>query len=158
VALYDWLLFLHVLAAASMVASVVLFTFLIVKGWNLEVPSDVVRIFRLSKTGDVLVAVGAIGVLVLGIWLAIEVEGYEIWDGWIVAAIVLWIFLGAVGNMTGKVYYAARDRARALAAEGDAPSPELNAMLRSSRGLALHAASVVFTLAILVDMIYKPGA
>jgi uncharacterized membrane protein len=146
---YETLLFLHILTAFAIVATVVVFS-----AFALGLAAD----SRVLAVGNVLWAVGGLGVLVFGVWLALYVEGYEIWDGWIVAAIVLWIFLGAVGNMTGKVYYAARDRARALAAEGDAPSPELNAMLRSSRGLALHAASVVFTLAILVDMIYKPGA
>jgi len=156
--LYDWLLFLHVLAAVALVAALVLYTFLIAVSWNLDVPSHVVRVFRLTRTGDVLVGVGSIGVLVFGIWLAIEVDGYELWDGWILAAIVLWIVLGAVGSLTGKAYNAVRDRARVLAAEGDAPSSELNAMLRSSRGLMLHSVAVVVTLALLVDMIYKPGA
>jgi uncharacterized membrane protein len=156
--LYDWLLFLHVLAAVALVAALVLYTFLIAVSWNLDVPSHVVRVFHLTRTGDVLVGVGSIGVLVFGIWLAIDVDGYELWDGWILAAIVLWVVLGAVGSLTGKAYNAVRDRAKALAAEGNAPSSELNAMLRSSRGLMLHTVAVVVTLALLVDMIYKPGA
>lgn len=156
--LYDWLLFLHVLAAVALVAALVLYTFLIVVLRDVDVPSDAVRLFRLSRVGDVLTGIGAIGVLVFGVWLAIEVDGYEIWDGWVLAAIVLWIVMGAVGQQTGSTYNAARDRARALVAEGDAPSSELNAMLRSSRGRILHTAAVVSALALLVDMIYKPGA
>jgi hypothetical protein len=34
---------------------------------------------------------GGLATLVLGIWLAIYVDGYEVWDGWIIAAIVLWL-------------------------------------------------------------------
>ena len=34
--------------------------------------------------------VGGLGVLVFGVWLALEVDGYELWDGWIIAAMVLW--------------------------------------------------------------------
>ncbi len=40
----------------------------------------------------------------------------------------------------------------------DEPSPELNAMLRSQRGAVFHTLFVLVTLAILVVMIYKPGA
>ena len=156
--LYDWLLFLHVLAAVALVAALVLYTFLIVVLRDVDVPSDAVRLFRLSRVGDVLTGIGAIGVLVFGVWLAIEVDGYEIWDGWVLAAIALWIVMGAAGQQTGSTYNAARDRARALVVQGDAPSSELNAMLRSSRGRVLHGAAVVFALALLVDMIYKPGA
>jgi hypothetical protein len=59
----------------------------------------------------------------------------------------------------GRVYNGARDRAVALVNEGrDAPSPELSAMLRSQRGVVLHGLMIVIVLAILVVMIYKPGA
>jgi uncharacterized membrane protein len=156
---YDWLLALHVLAAAALVSAEVIFTVLTVGGRNRDVPSDVVRAFRLSRAGDVLFAVGSTGTIVLGIWLAIEADEYRVWDGWIIAALVLWAVLMEVGRRTGKVFYAARDRAKALVAEGrDEPSPELRGMLRSSAGVALQTASVVLVLALLVVMIYKPGA
>ena len=107
--------------------------------------------------GDALIAVGMIGTIVFGIWLALD--EYEIWDGWIIAALVLWLLAAAVGGRVGKIYNAARDRAKALAGEGgDAPSSELNAMLRSQRGLVLHTLMVLLTLVILVVMVYKPGA
>jgi uncharacterized membrane protein len=156
---YDWLLFLHVLAAFSVVAAEVLFTFTVLGARNLDVPSDVARMFRLSRIGEVLVNVGAIGVLIFGIWLAIDVDGYEIWDGWIIAALVLWALFAEVGRREGKIYNVARDRARALLAENrNEPNPELNAILRSQTGLALQLASVVIVLLFLIDMIYKPGA
>ena len=156
---YDWLLALHVLAAASLVSAEVIFSVLAVGGRNRDLPSDVVRVFRLSRVGDALFAVGSIGTIVLGIWLAIEADAYQVWDAWVIAALVLWAVLMEVARRTGKVFYAARDRAKALVAEGrDAPSPELREMARSSTGLALQAASVVLTVALLVVMIYKPGA
>jgi uncharacterized membrane protein len=157
VELYDWLLALHVLAALSWVAALVVYTVVIVAGWGLTVPSDVVRMFRVSRVGDALIAVGMLGTIVFGIWLALD--EYEIWDGWIIAALALWLVAGAVGGQVGKVYNGARDRARALLDEGqDSPSPELNAMLRSQRGLVLHTLMILAVLALLVVMIYKPGA
>jgi uncharacterized membrane protein len=156
---YDWLLFLHVLSAFSLVAAQVLVTFLIVGGWRLELPSDIARMFRLSRAGDVLFGIGAIGTIVLGIWLAIDLDEYQLWDGWIIAALVLWAVAMGIGGRTAKHYYGARDRAKALVAEGrDVPNPELAATLRSPTGLVLHLATVVLVVLLLVDMIYKPGA
>ena len=157
--LYDWLVSLHVLAAFSLVAAVVVYTYVIVAGRNVEIPSEVAALFRIARVGDVLMPIGAMGVLILGIWLAIEVDGYEVWDGWVIAALVLWAIFAALGSREGKIYNAARDRARALVAEGnDAPSPALREMLRSRTGLALHAALIVVVVLFVVDMIYKPGA
>jgi hypothetical protein len=113
--------------------------------------------FRVVRVGDALIAVGMIGTIVFGIWLALD--EYEIWDGWIIAALALWLVAAAVGGRVGKVYDGARNRARALVDEGrDASSPELSAMLRSQRGLFLHALSSLIVLVLLVVMIYKPGA
>jgi hypothetical protein len=114
-------------------------------------------VFKVARVGDPLIAVGMIGTIVFGIWLAFD--EYEIWDGWIIAALVLWLVAAAVGGQVGKVYNGARDRAKALVAEGrDASSPELSAMLRSQRGLVLHVLSSLIVLVLLVVMIYKPGA
>jgi uncharacterized membrane protein len=156
---YDWLLFLHVFSAFALVAALTLYTVLIVSVWNKDVPGDVARLFSLQRVGDVLVGVGSIGVLVFGIWLAIDVKGYELWDGWIIAALVLWFVMGALGSRTGKIYNAVRDRARALVREGDnAPSAELRTLVQNRQGLWLHAASVLVVLLLLIDMIFKPGA
>ncbi|MGH3042778.1 MAG: DUF2269 family protein [Gaiellaceae bacterium] len=155
--LYDWLLSLHVLSAFAWVAALVLYTVVIVAGWGLSVPSDVARMFRVTRVGDALIAVGMIGTIVFGIWLA--VDEYQIWDGWIIAALILWLVAGAVGGQVGKVYNGTRDRAKALVDEGrDAPSPELSAMLRSQRSLVLHVLMILVVLALLVVMIYRPGA
>jgi uncharacterized membrane protein len=159
VGLTDWLIALHVLSAFAWISALVVYTVVIVAGWRLTVPSDVLRMFRISRVGDALIAVGMLGTIVFGIWLALDVDGYEIWDGWIIAALVLWLVAGAIGGRVGKVYEAARDRARALVDEGrDAPSPELGAMLRTQRGVVLQILMIAVVLAILVIMIYKPGA
>jgi hypothetical protein len=155
----DWLLALHVLSAFAWVAALVIYTVVIAAGWGLTVPSDVIRMFRVSRVGDALIAVGMMGTIIFGIWLAIDLDAYQVWDGWIITALVLWLVAGAVGGQVGKVYNGARDRAKALLDEGqDAPSPELNAMLRSQRGLVLLGLMILVVLALLVIMIYKPGA
>ena len=41
--------------------------------------------------GEILWGLGGLGTLALGIWLALYLDEYGIWDGWIIAAIVLWL-------------------------------------------------------------------
>jgi uncharacterized membrane protein len=155
--LYDWLLALHVLSAFAWIAALVVYSVLVVALRRTALPSDVVRLFRVSRVGDALIAVGMIGTIVFGIWLALD--EYEIWDGWIIAALVLWVAAAAVGGRTGAAFKAASDRAKAFVADGqDVPSPELAALARSQRGLLLHVAGSAIALAILVVMVYKPGA
>jgi len=157
VELYDWLLALHVLSAFAWIAALVIYSVLVAALWRTSLPSDVVRLFRVSRAGDALTAVGMIGTIVFGIWLALD--EYEIWDGWIIAALALWIVAAAIGGRTGATYKVVNDRARSLVADGqDAPSSEFAALARSSRGLVLHVAGSLVTLAILVVMVYKPGA
>ena len=135
--LNDWLLFLHVLAAFVLVAAEVLFTFLIAWLWKRDAPSDIARVSGISRLGNVLVGVGAVGVLILGIVLA----------------------FAELGRRTGKAYDAAGARARTLVSEGrDEPNAELGAMFRSRAGLGFHLASVAVLLLLLLDMIFKPGA
>jgi uncharacterized membrane protein len=91
-----------------------------------------------------------VGTLIFGIWLAIDVEGYELWDGWIVAALVLWVIAAAAGTRVGAGFR------RAFGA--DAGHGELGGSIRSQRALVVHTVMVVAVAALLIVMIYKPGA
>ena len=117
----EWLLALHVLSAFAYVAALVLFSVLIVavrarrhagrrrSAWS-----------RVAKIGNAGVAIGAGGTIVLGIWLAFSYGGYDIWDPWIIAAIVLWAVAGGLGQRTGAAYMAGHDKAKEL----DAARPD----------------------------------
>lgn len=157
--MHDWLLFLHVLSAFALVSAEVLFTFLIVTLWKRELPGDFARVSGIARFGTILVNVGAIGVLIFGIVLAFEADSYAIWDGWIIAAIVLWVVFSELGRRAGIVYDAVGVRARALVAEGrNEPNPDLGAMFRSPTALWLHLGSLAAVVLLLLDMIFKPGA
>ena len=136
--MYDTLLFLHVLAASALVATVVIFS-----AFALGVATD----SRVLAVGNVLWAVGGLGTLVLGIWLALYVKGYELWDGWIIAAIVLWAIATELGRRAQLGYTATTGSAEGAAATADARQAALTHWLRS-----------LVVLALLVVMIYKPGA
>ena len=84
---------------------------------------------------------------------------YDLWDGWIIAAIVLWVIAAVLGQRTGKEYMRGMTKAQELQAAGQSGSnAELLAINRTQTGVLLHAAvSLVFVL-IVLDMIWKPGA
>lgn len=155
----DWLIALHVLSAFAYAAGLVLFWVLVVAVRRTDTPEGTSRMGPVVKVGNAAVAIGAGGVIVFGVWLALSYGGYDLWDGWIVAAIVLFAISLAVGKRTGDAYMEGMKKAEELQAAGQAgPSPELLALNRTSGGLAMQAlASVLFVL-LLVDMIWKPGA
>ena len=111
------------------------------------------------KVGNGAVGIGAGGTIVFGIWLAFSVGGYDIWDGWIVAALILWALSLETGRRTGAAYTAGMNKAEELQAAGQTePNAELFAINRTQRGLQMHALSTLIVLLILIDMIWKPGA
>jgi uncharacterized membrane protein len=155
----DWLLALHVLSAFSYVAGIVLFWVLIVAVRNVDTPEGTIRMEPAVKVGNAAVGIGAGGTLILGIWLAFAVGSYAIWDGWIVAALVLWVLSIPIGQRTGVEYTRGMTKAKELEAAGQTGSnADLLALNRTTSGVVLHFLASVVVLLILLDMIFKPGA
>jgi len=159
VSLDDGLLVLHVLSAFTYVAGVALFWVLVVAVRHIDTPEGTIAIAPSSTVGNAAVGIGAVGTIVFGIWLALSVDGYELWDGWIIAAIVLWAIGGEIGRRTGNEYLKGMRKAEELEAAGQTePSGELLALNRTSYGLLLQTLASIALLLLLVDMIWKPGA
>jgi hypothetical protein len=155
----DWMLALHVLSAFSFVAGIILFWVLIVAVRQTDTPAGTIRMGPIARIGNAAIGIGMGGTIILGIWLAFSVGGYDIWDAWIIAALVLWVIAAAIGQRTGAAYLEGVTKAQELHAAGQTgPSAELLAINRTSRGVALHAASSAVVLLIILDMIWKPGA
>jgi hypothetical protein len=132
--LYEWLLFLHLLAAFMLVSGVVLYSVLVLG------PAGEATSRALGPPALALWNVGGLGVLVFGVWLALEVDGYELWDGWIIAALVLWFVASAAGGRLG-----------AGVREGEG--------IKGVDGAGVMVAVMgLATLLLLIDMIFKPGA
>src|ERR1700712_583894 len=94
-------------------------------------------LFRVAPIGTISITVGSIGTLLLGIALAFDRGDLHIYDGWIIAAIVLWAALGGIGQRSG-MYYQAIGKL-----SGDpANEAEVFARLRAPTGATLHAATV----------------
>jgi hypothetical protein len=159
VELNDWILALHLLSAFAMVGAIVLFWILIVAGWNMDTPDPVVRLSPVARVGVVAVTIGSVGTIVFGLWLAISREAYHPWDGWVIAALVLWAVAGGTGGRSGKEFSRAGERAGELQAGGHTgPNAELLALNRTRTGLLMHSITTLAVLLLLIDMIWKPGA
>jgi uncharacterized membrane protein len=152
---YDWLLLVHILGtflflSGSIVAGVLAFA-----AMQRERPSEVALLLRLVRPMVVLVGVGSIVALALGIWLA-EYVGYGLGEGWVIAAIALWVVSGALAGPAGKELRHTREFAERLAEDGDRPSDELRLAVRNPRVLVLNVTAFLLLVAILVLMVWKP--
>jgi uncharacterized membrane protein len=155
----DWMLALHVLSAFSWVAGVVVFWVLITAVRKTETAEGTLRLVPAVRVGNAAVGVGMAGTIVFGLWLAFSVGGYGLSDGWIIAALVLWVISAALGQRTGAAYMQGTNKARELREAGQGgPDGELLALNRTPTGLVFQALWSVVTLLLLIDMIWKPGA
>jgi hypothetical protein len=152
VSFYDWMLALHLLSVFAVAASLVLFSALVVVGRRMSTLEETTLVFRLGRIGGPLNGVGMGLALAFGIILALKSSDFEIWNGWIIIAFVLWALVGAIGGWTG-AYYTAAQR---LADEGK--ESEVIERLRAPYGVVLHIVTWILFLLLLLDMIFKPGA
>jgi hypothetical protein len=131
---YDWLLFLHLLAAFLLA-----FTAVTYSAVALGAPAGGRTLFVADRCWDV----GSLGTLILGVWLALYLDQYEIWDGWIIGAIVLWLVGTGLGDTV---------RRRVEASE------PAGAMVYERRAVLMHWLRTLAVIGLLVLMIWKPGA
>jgi hypothetical protein len=132
--MYEALLFFHVLAAFFLAGGVLIYSGFVLGG-------PVNRATRL--VGEILWGVGGLGTLVLGIWLALNRPEYEVWDGWIITAIVLWLAATGTGQPVSMAFQPRGD---------DSP------IAVDQRVLLMHWLRTLLVVGLLVVMIWKPGA
>jgi hypothetical protein len=159
VGLTDWILALHVLSAFALAAAIVLFWILIVAVRRSDLPDATIRMEPVVKVGNVAVGIGGTGTIIFGIWLAISLDAYKVWDGWVIAAVVLWAIAMETGRRAAAAYTAGMKSAEELQTSGQTgPSAELLALNRTASGLLMHTLTTIAVALILLDMIWKPGA
>jgi hypothetical protein len=139
---YDWLLFLHVLAAFLLAVTAVTYSAV-----AFGAPASGRTLFVADRCWDV----GGLGTLILGVWLALYLDEYEIWDGWIIGAIVLWLVATGLGDSVR------RQRAGAEPG-GPAAGGATTAVTLDSRIALMHWLRTLAVLGLLVLMVWKPGA
>jgi uncharacterized membrane protein len=150
-------LFFHLLGAFCFFAGGAVVGVLQLAAIRQERPSQVYAFLRLAPVGAALVGTGALLTLGFGIALA-EHEGLGFSPAWIQAALALWVAAMALGAYGGRTARHARHLAEKLASEGDAPSPELRAMVAARGPLWASYASFALLLAIVVLMVWQPGS
>jgi len=129
----DTLLFLHLLSAAALVTGLVAFTAI---SLGAAVEPAAARVYL------ALWHIGLLGVFLLGIALAIDIDGYAIWDVWVLIAIALWMSVGAFGERLPAAYK-----------EAGGPGTSLPAA-----AVRAHWITVAIVVLMLADMIAKPWA
>jgi hypothetical protein len=124
---YEWLLFLHLLAAFLLFVTVVSYTAV-----ALGAPAPGRTLFVADRCWDV----GGLGTLILGIWLALKLDQYGFFDGWIIGALALWFVATGLGQTVQR-----------RIASGE-----------TSAIAAMHWIRTLVVLGLLVLMVWKPGA
>jgi uncharacterized membrane protein len=152
----DWLLMFHITGAFLLVGGSVAAGVLNVLALRAERPSEAALFLRLIRRTLPSIIAGTALTLVLGLWLVGEEDRVKLFSFWVLAALVLWVVTNALGGIGGRHQEKARELAERLAAEGDARTDELTALLHDRRGNAVSWLAGVATLLILVDMIWKP--
>jgi hypothetical protein len=157
--LEDWVFALHLLSAATLVGALVMSWIVVVGLLTVDTADGTLSLNRVAMVAAAATVVGVVLVIIFGIWLAILRTAFAVWDGWVIAAIVLWAIAVVAVYRSFVEYRKSVEQARALIAAGKTgPSPELAASNRAPAGLALRALASVAVLLIVVDMIWKPGA
>jgi uncharacterized membrane protein len=154
---YNLALFFHLAGAFALVAGTVVAGVAFEAARRRRSPAEIALLLGLSRIGVLLVGIGTLLVVAFGLWL-VELGHWGYGTGWVEAALVLLavtIALGAAGGRRPK-------RARRLALHlRDEPSPDmeqLRALLDDRATLAVNYGSALLLLAIIVLMVFKPGA
>jgi uncharacterized membrane protein len=158
VSLYETLVFLHVASAFAFIASYVAFSAAFVAGLRVDRADAARAVFRMVGPASALAWIGATGTLVFGVWLTLQVTAYDLFDGWIAAALALWLVTEEAIRREDLLLRKARRAARAAFDTSGRPSAEIRDALRSRQAALLHLTGGAGMLALLAVMIFKPGA
>ena len=139
--MYHTLLFLHLIAAFLLAVTVVMYSAV-----ALGATAGGRMLFVADRCWDV----GGLGTLVLGIWLALNLDEYDFFDGWILGAIVLWFVATGLGQMV--------QRRMATGVTGAATGETSAASGETGAVDTLHWLRTLVVIGLLVLMAWKPGA
>jgi uncharacterized membrane protein len=150
-ALYDWLLFGHILAAMVWVGGGVTLAALAAATLRGDDAQGVARFVRsLRVIGPAVLAPSTIAVLGLGVWLVLDSAAWDFGQTWVLLALALFAVAFVVG--TGHQSRAAINAQRAI--DRDDHAEARRQLVRWTLGYALVVALLVL---IAWDMVFKPG-
>ncbi len=155
---YDWLLALHVTGAFLFLGGAVAAGVFSVLARRAERPSEIALLLGLTRVPVVAINLGMLMTIVFGLWLVLHVDDYELWEGWVLASLLLWLVTGALGYLGGTRERETRREAERLAAADDSPADAVALRLRNRVANMLSWGAGLVGVLILVLMIWKPGA
>jgi hypothetical protein len=138
---YDWLLFFHLIAAFLLAVTAVTYSAAALGAAGGR------TLFVADRCWDV----GGIGTLIFGVWLALYLDQYEIWDGWIIGAIVLWLVTIGIGDGVRRQL---AESGSGVAGDGGGTT----VVKLESRLALMHWLRTLGVIGLLVLMVWKPGA
>jgi hypothetical protein len=148
---YETLLVLHIASAFSFVSAYTMVSALFVACLRVDDRARALALLRLARPADALAWVGATGTLVFGLWLVLDTEIYDLVDGWVLGALVLWLVAEEAIRREDLLFKKGRQVVRSGGPD------ELRDVLHSPRAFALHVTGGMALLGLLFVMIYKPG-
>jgi hypothetical protein len=128
----DTLVFFHLIAAFLLAVTIVMYS---------AVALGATTSPRILFVADRCWDVGGLGTLIFGIWLALNLDQYDFFDFWILLALALWFVATGLGQGVQ----------RRLGGDGD-DGDDQRAVI------AMHWLRTIVVLALLVTMVWKPGA
>jgi uncharacterized membrane protein len=149
--LYDWLLFLHILAATVWLGGLVtlsLLATLVLRCRDLELVSGFTRSLRI--VGPIALGPSMLAVLGFGIWMVIHDPAWDFGQTWVAAALGLF----AAAFVIGVAFQARAAIGAQRAAEAGDQEEAVRQLRRWSWGMRAIA---VILVAVTWDMVAKPG-
>jgi uncharacterized membrane protein len=149
--LYDWLLFLHILAAMVWFGGLValsVFATRVLRGGEAEALKRFVG--SLGAIGPVVLAPATVAVLGFGIWLVLDSDAWAFGQTWILVALAL--FAGAF--LVGAVFLSRSAIGAQRAADRGDDGEAVRQLRRWSWGMRLI---LVLLVVATWDMVFKPG-
>ena len=130
--MYHTLLFFHLIAAFLLAVTVVMYSAV-----ALGATSSPRMLFVADRCWDV----GGLGTLIFGIWLALNLDQYDFFDGWILGALALWFVATGLGQSIQRQMNAPEGTGRDTSAVA-----------------SMHWIRTIVIIGLLVLMVWKPGA
>jgi uncharacterized membrane protein len=152
---YNVALVFHLLGALLFVAGIVLAGVAFETARRRAQPAEIALLLSMTRIGVLLVAVGALLLGVIGLWL-VHLGNWGYGSGWVDTSIVLYIAALALGGVGGQRPKQARQLATELARQGAPVNDELRALLDDPVSRAENYGSLALILVIVVLMVFKP--
>ena len=149
--LYDWLLFLHIVAAMVWFGGLVVLAAFVAAVVRAAEPDAIARFMRtLRRIGPLVLAPAPVALVGFGVWMVLDTDAWGFGQTWIWLALVLFGAAFLVG--------AAHQSRAAIAADRAATAGDHAEAIRQLRRWSWGTRLIVLLLLVATwDMVFKPG-